>query len=199
MINAYIHTTLVFFLLSRYVSMHIPLYSFNKLIPGFMKEILRPLNILLAEDDNDDRFFFGIALNSIHFSSRLQTVENGEQLMAFLTKKNVLPDVILLDLNMPRKNGAECLAELMKNEKLKNIPVIIYSTSLNNDIADLLYSNGAYYYICKTTNLQLINVLQEILPRIQNKIKRPQRNEFILGLTKALWSAIAFNKMKPHR
>lgn len=119
-----------------------------------------PLNILLADDDKDDRFFFNEALKQLPIATRLTTVENGEKLMDLLSKNSEhLPDVLFLDLNMPRKNGNECLIEIKRNEKLKHLPVIIYSTSLHELVADELYKNGEDYYIKKTDLSELKKVL----------------------------------------
>src|SRR5687767_14662538 len=113
-----------------------------------------PLHILLADDDTDDRFFFDKALKLAAIPSNLTTVENGEKLMTFLNSNtDKLPDALFLDLNMPRKNGSECLREIKKDERMRGLPVIIYSTSLHPEIADLLYRDGAYYYI-KKSNMQ---------------------------------------------
>ena len=77
-----------------------------------------PLNILLAEDDTDDRFFFDKVLQGIPIDTRLTTVNNGEQLMKYLLEnQDQLPDVLFLDINMPRKNGFECVSEIRTNKK----------------------------------------------------------------------------------
>jgi CheY-like chemotaxis protein len=94
----------------------------------------QPLNILLADDDKDDRLFFEKALAEIPIATHLTTVNDGEELMDYL-EKNIdnLPDVIFLDLNMPRKNGYESLVEISENENLKDIAVVILSTSFPQD------------------------------------------------------------------
>lgn len=143
-----------------------------------------PVHILLADDDIDDRFFFEKALRSLSIPTRLETVEDGEKLITKLTKNpEKLPDVLFLDLNMPRKNGSECLAEIKSNEKLKDLPVIIYSTSLHKEVADLLYANGAHYYIQKTDLLELERNLQHVLTLIINKkFRRPTKDQFVISL-----------------
>ena len=75
---------------------------------------------MLADDDNDDCLFFSEALEKIHLPTNLTTLNNGTQLMVELANTSKLPTVIFLDLNMPRKNGFECLAEIKVNEKLEN-------------------------------------------------------------------------------
>ncbi len=108
------------------------------------------LNLWLADDDADDCMFFKEALDELPLDSSLVTVNNGEELMrALATKSTTLPDVLFLDLNMPRKTGFECLSEIKRNEGLKSIPVIIYSTSLDLAVVNLLYEKGAHHYIRK--------------------------------------------------
>lgn len=115
-----------------------------------------PLNILLADDDMDDRFFFDKALKEIPIASQLSTVNNGEQLMEYLIENSgQLPDVLFLDLSMPRKTGFECLAEIKENEKLKELTVIMFTTSftrgfdLEVNLRNTLIRMGAHDYIRK--------------------------------------------------
>lgn len=142
------------------------------------------LNILLADDDKDDCFFFEKALDSLPFSIHLDIVHDGERLMKYLLENaNKQPDIIFLDLNMPRKNGSECLAEIKSDKKMKRIPVVIYSTSLNESVADELYKNGAHYYIRKCDFLELKKILCHILKLFhKKKFDRPRRNEFIFDM-----------------
>jgi CheY-like chemotaxis protein len=109
-------------------------------------------HILLADDDKDDGILFQEILDEIPLSTQLTTVYNGEQLMKLLNEKEPLPDILFLDLNMPRKNGLECLKEIRLTEKLKGLPVIIFSTSYESEIVNRLYKNGAQYYIRKPTD-----------------------------------------------
>src|SRR5688572_16072019 len=108
-------------------------------------------HILLADDDEDDRFLFQEALSEMSLHTRLVTALDGEQLMNQLGEDR-LPDVLFLDLNMPRKDGFQCLLEIKQNEKLKQLPVIIFSTSFHPDAVNKLYENGAQYYIRKPSN-----------------------------------------------
>ena len=140
-----------------------------------------PLNVLLADDDIDDRHFFDKVLKSLPIRTQLATVEDGESLMGYLSENSEnLPDVLFLDLNMPRKNGSECLSEIKHNEKLKRLPVIIYSTHMHEKDADLLYRKGAHYYIRKTDMIELAKVLHDVLNlMVKNKFARPAKDEFI--------------------
>jgi len=151
-----------------------------------MSQFQQTFHILLADDDLDDRFFFGDALSKLSIPTQLTTIDDGERLISFLTKNvHQLPDVLFLDLNMPRKNGAECLIEIKLNDKLKQLPVIIYSTSLHEEVADELYKNGADYYMRKTSLIELKNGLYQVITMMtEKKFARPPRDKFILNFEK---------------
>jgi len=141
----------------------------------------KPFHILLADDDKDDHFFFDRALQTLTFPVSLKTVFNGEQLMAYLLNNTAgLPEVIFLDINMPRKNGIESLAEIKTNETLKRIPVIIYSTSLQDEIADALYQKGAHYYLQKCEFSELKKRIPIILALVAENPIQPPRDKFVL-------------------
>ena len=125
--------------------------------------------VYLADDDDDDCLLFGEALNEISLPTQLTTVHNGEQLLQLLESENSeLPHVLFLDLNMPRKNGQQCLEEIKQSEKLKKLKVVIFSTSFQQEVADRLYKNGALHYIRKPTDFaQLKNVIHQVLTIIQ--------------------------------
>ena len=139
-------------------------------------------SLLLADDDLDDCTFFTEALEELPVSTSLLTVHDGVELMEFLAENEKdLPDLLFLDLNMSRKSGLECLAEIKEIEYLKNLPVIIFSTSLNMDIVDLLYQRGAHYYIRKPgvyNNLKKV-ILEAITLTSESKAK-PCRDKFII-------------------
>ncbi len=99
-----------------------------------------PLDLLLADDDKDDCNFFKEALEELPVIAKLTVVNDGVQLMQFLSaKEETLPDALFLDLNMPLKNGFDCLKEIKLNEKLKQLPVVIFSTSFDAEVATLLH------------------------------------------------------------
>lgn len=144
----------------------------------------KELHILMADDDTDDQYFFDITLEKLSLSTKLTIVENGEKLMSYLLKNlKKLPEVIFLDMNMPRKNGAECLKEIKNNKVLAQIPVIIYSTSLNAETANSLYNTGAHYYIRKGNLKDLENTLQYIITLIiEDRFVKPPKDKFIFDL-----------------
>ncbi len=113
---------------------------------------MNPISVCLAEDDEDDYALFKEVLSEIKVATNLTRLSDGDTLLKHLTKEGVqVPDVLFLDLNMPRKNGSECLTEIKNNKKLQNLPVIIFSTSFDLDVVKQLYENGAWYYLRKPT------------------------------------------------
>lgn len=145
-------------------------------------------NILLADDDPDDRMFFQDALEELQVNATLREVSNGVELMKFLQGSlPLLPDVLFLDLNMPSKSGLECLSEIKKNEQLSQIPVFIYSTSANPDVVEMLYDLGAMYYIRKQGDFSCVKaVISKALGLFRhNSHTQPPRPNFLIQLDDA--------------
>jgi CheY-like chemotaxis protein len=124
--------------------------------------------ILIAEDDADDRFLLRTAFEENGFDDQLHFVENGVELLEYLNQcltdtGQLLPDFILLDLNMPKKDGREALREIKQTAQLKLIPVIIFSTTNNKQEIVRCYELGANSYITKPNSFeQLIHVVKSI-------------------------------------
>ena len=144
---------------------------------------LKHLNILLADDDTDDCLFFKTAIEELDRNIKLTILRDGEQLMNYLfANSENLPDVLFLDLSMPRKTGFECLCEIKEDEKLKNLKVAIFSTSFTHDLnyeQDLIYrllSIGAFRFFRKPNDfnqlkLAISNVLNEVAVMISKDKK----------------------------
>jgi CheY-like chemotaxis protein len=143
----------------------------------------KQLNVLLADDDADDRFFFKRALTDLSMDTELTTVNDGEQLMQHLSENSEhLPNVIFLDINMPRKNGHECLVEIKKNAKLKDIPVVMFSTSNSWDSINMLFKSGSDVYIHKPSDYaQLKQVIHHALPLAAEKIFSNSPLKYVLN------------------
>ena len=108
------------------------------------------ITITLADDDEDDRLFFTDAFNELKINTKVNTFNNGRELLNHLLKPEIiLPNIIFLDLNMPLKNGMECLREIRENRNLNNISVAIYSTSSSENDIEETFINGANIYINK--------------------------------------------------
>ena len=130
-----------------------------------------PLTILCAEDDPDDRLLMQDALVEAPLGSRLVFVEDGEDLMSYLDRRgdwadpasSPRPDLILLDLNMPRKDGREALREIKSSASLRTIPVVILTTSAADTDIMGSYGIGANSYIIKPVTFDgLVQVMRQL-------------------------------------
>ena len=119
------------------------------------------IHIILADDDEDDRMFFTDAFDELKMKTKVQTFNDGVELMNYLMTENaVLPDVLFLDLNMPKKNGIECLHEIKANKRFDDIAIAIYSTSSSEEHIEETFVNGANIYIKKPNDF---NTLKKVL------------------------------------
>lgn len=120
----------------------------------------KPIMILLADDDADDTGLFINALNEVDNQIKCVTVSDGQEAMKYLKDTGLpLPDYIFLDLRMPKMSGKKCLEEIRADGRLKNIPVIIYTTSDIVEDSEELSENGANHFITKPTNPEEIYYL----------------------------------------
>lgn len=138
--------------------------------------------IFLADDDEDDTFLFQEALDQLSLPSYLVTAENGQELMRKLNDSEVAPDMIFLDMNMPVKNGLECLSELRSTDIFRDTPVIILSTSVAGYLLESAYSAGANLYVQKPTSFSsLINILEKCLLKKSELISKPDLGDFLIA------------------
>src|SRR6478609_8882225 len=140
-------------------------------------------NVFLADDDADDRLLFEDALKELDHKAALTVTKDGIELMSVLD--NTVPPppyVIFLDLNMPRKSGLECLAEIRRIQKLKNIPVIIFSTSESENAIEKTYTLGATYFICKPRSYDLLKKAIETILSFDSSLlaQQPPKEEYFL-------------------
>ena len=142
------------------------------------------IHILLADDDKDDCLFFREALEELPIKADLSIVHDGEELLKLLkTDNKQLPSVIFLDLNMPRINGFECLTEINKDQKLRQLPTVIISTSFKEEKVEWLNKNGPVYYIRKPSDFSKLKsaILKVITLLIENNFTRPQSENFVIN------------------
>jgi CheY-like chemotaxis protein len=138
---------------------------------------LMPSRILLADDDADDRELFEEALSDVHPNAVLTTAQDGEELM-FILKNYHKPDLLFLDLNMPRKNGKECLHEIVKHPDLKKIPIIIFSTSVNPTDIEETFSLGAILFLRKPNSYEELK--RNVNEIFNEKLNSPRSKESFL-------------------
>ena len=130
-----------------------------------------PITVLLAEDDPDDRLLAKQAWEESRLASDLRFVEDGEDLMDYLYRRGKYndsvdapwPDPILLDLNMPRKDGREALKEIKKDLDLRQIPLVVLTVSKNEEDVCRSYKLGANSYVTKPVTFQsLVDLVQTL-------------------------------------
>ena len=138
--------------------------------------------ILLADDDPGSREIFIEAMQQIAPHIKVSTAVNGQKLMnVLLGQTDELPDIIFLDLNMPLKNGKECLIEIRNNSKLRDIPIIIYSTSSHDDHIEETFVGGANFYMIKPDSFSDLKVItKNVLSLDWVKPIWPERQNFVL-------------------
>ncbi|MDX5346354.1 MAG: response regulator [Hymenobacteraceae bacterium] len=131
----------------------------------------RPIVILIADDDPEDRMLLKEALEESRLNNRIHFVENGEELVDYLhnrgkftdKEKNPTPGLILLDLNMPKKDGREALKEIKADEQLRVIPVIVLTTSKAEEDILRTYDLGVSSFITKpVTFASLVDVMKTL-------------------------------------
>lgn len=130
----------------------------------------KPIVILVAEDDPDDRLLMREAFEESRLANELHFVEDGEELLDYLNKRNAYadqnapyPGLILLDLNMPRKDGREALAEIKESPELRRIPVVVMTTSKAEEDILRTYDLGVSSFIVKPITFDgLIRVMQAL-------------------------------------
>lgn len=126
------------------------------------------LYILIAEDDADDRFLLETAFDECGFKDKIVFVQNGVELMDHLVNavhKNGkrFPAFIMLDLNMPKKDGREVLKEIKDNTELKKIPVVVFTTTRNENDIKRCYELGANSYVVKPVSYdELVKVVSQV-------------------------------------
>jgi CheY-like chemotaxis protein len=129
--------------------------------------------ILLVDDDDDDRKLFSEAVHEINSSIEYITIEDSEKALHFLKFNfSPLPDIIFLDLNMPRKNGEQCLVEIKKTKKLSHIPIVIYSTAKTAKHERELKEKGAAYFMVKPARFRdICDELAEVIKKVEELSK----------------------------
>jgi CheY-like chemotaxis protein len=141
------------------------------------------INLMLADDDDDDCFFFQEALNELAIPAHLTILPDGEKLMERLSDPSKpLPDLLFLDLNMPRKGGFECVVELKRQPRLIQIPVVILSTWFEKEMADRLYKIGVHSCLLKPASYpELKQVILQALALVKSATRTNLTNEPIVA------------------
>jgi CheY-like chemotaxis protein len=142
----------------------------------------RAIRLLMAEDDREDQLFVRRAFEASRLTNHLDIVEDGEQLLDYLHQRGAFvgarrPDLILLDLNMPRKDGREALQEMKNDPVLRRIPVVVMTTSAAEEDVLRSYDLGVSSYIQKPVTFKKLVDVVEIIGKYWFEIVRFPPNE----------------------
>jgi len=139
----------------------------------------KSIKILLADDDEADRLLFREAFDELNVGTSVETVNDGDELMHLMqsTEADSLPHILFLDINMPRKNGLECLKEIRADKKYKEVSVAIYSTSSSENDMQETFLNGANVYIHKPNDFQKLKKVLEKAINYANMYQDPPFNK----------------------
>ncbi len=138
-----------------------------------MNLIPKPISILIADDDPDDRMLTRDALEESRLANDLRFVEDGEELMDYLHRRGPFalpeasprPGLILLDLNMPKKDGREALREIKHDPELRQIPIIVLTTSKAEEDICRSYDLGVSSFITKPVTFESLVEIMKVLAR----------------------------------
>ncbi len=138
------------------------------------------MHILMADDDKDDFLILKDAVEKAGEQLEISYAANWLELWRFVLK--TLPDVLFLDLNMPVKNGIECLQLLRNDKRYDKIPIIIYSTSVNKADIDKAYEHGANYFVVKPYAIDdIMNMMKKLCSMGKDMLSTtPPKEEFVL-------------------
>lgn len=138
-------------------------------------------NIVLADDDEDDCLLFQDVILDLNIIANVTIARHGEELLQVLEGYNGVPEVIFLDMNMPFRDGLECLKEIRKSQNFKNVPVIILSTSSHSQTVEDVFKEGANLYIRKPDSFdKLRSILENILTGGTANLTGRQKEEFLV-------------------
>jgi DNA-binding NtrC family response regulator len=142
---------------------------------------IKPTNVLIAEDDDDDFFIFSVAISEIAFTVILRRAEDGELLMELLQEQ--IPDILFLDMLMPCKDGKQCLLEIRSDRRYDSLPVICYTSLEDLETVEYAYRQGSNLFTIKPNSIE---DLKEALNRIlsidwKKTMYFPPKSEFIIG------------------
>ena len=143
------------------------------------------IHIILADDDEDDRMLFTDAFAELRINTKVNTFNDGVELMDYLNAPDsVLPNVLFLDLNMPKKNGIECLYEIKQDSRFNDIAIAIFSTSSSEEHIEETFVQGANIYIKKPSDFTTLKkVLSDVVTiNWQYHTSGLNRDNFLLRL-----------------
>lgn len=144
----------------------------------------KPLRIFLADDDDDDCLLFQDALHEINPAYELIVARDGVEIMETLVDRiPPQPFCLFLDINMPRKNGLDCLREIKSSESdaLNQVPIVMFSTSIDQNYVDKAHRYGANYYLRKPSTFpELITGIEKVMSLPMASNQSTPKDKFLL-------------------
>lgn len=132
-------------------------------------------SVILADDDSDDHLVFENALHEVAPAIKLYPVTNGLELMSLL--QHFIPDLVFLDLDMPYKNGLECMKEIRSITATRNLPIVVFSSTNRANNIEVAYEMGAHLFFVKpSTYKELFQSIKKILSMDWSKPERIKEN-----------------------
>jgi len=139
------------------------------------------MTVLIADDDADDRMFLEQAMRQNGYTQAINFVEDGEQLMEYLRQQGRYneqnapwPNLLILDLNMPRKNGFQALSEIKDDPKLRRLPVVVMTTSSTDEDVIKTYNLGVNSFVTKPFNFnRLVEMIGALKTYWMDTVKLP--------------------------
>jgi CheY-like chemotaxis protein len=140
------------------------------------------LNVLFVDDDTDESYLFNEALEQSGFPINLTRAHDGNELLRVL-QAGPLPDLILMDINMPYKDGIEALEEIRSINKFSNVYVVIYSLTGDKSSIQKAYEKGADLYLIKPDDFEgMLSAVKKIYSIDWQTFTRPSQENFVLNL-----------------
>jgi DNA-binding response OmpR family regulator len=130
---------------------------------------MRKLKILLIEDDTDDVDLLRDALDMNQVDCTIDVVTEGDRAMPYLKETHTLPDIIVMDLNLPKVHGREILSQIKANNNLSKIPLVVLTTSSAQDDLNFSRSMGVSQYLTKPNTIQGFNDAVRAIVRVANE------------------------------
>jgi CheY-like chemotaxis protein len=130
-------------------------------VDSAVKNEMQIHSIIVADDDSDDRLFLEDVLREVAPTKSVSSVKDGQELLSLFT--HFVPDFLFLDLEMPRKNGLECLKEIRSNLVTQHLPVVVFSSTNRNYNIDVAYEMGAHLFFSKPNSYDDLKVAMQTI------------------------------------
>jgi CheY-like chemotaxis protein len=139
-------------------------------------------HVLFVDDDSDESYLFNEALEQSGLSVKLSRANDGNGLLCFL-KNNPLPDLVIIDINMPHKDGLEALSEIRSNPEFAKLPLVIYSTTKKPSAVEASFEKGADLFVVKPNNFDgMLEIVKKLCGINWKNYNRQKINDFIISV-----------------